>query len=191
MLPDGVLSTIPIQAIFTGARALAVTKTVDYEDGGVALNDPSEGLLYQVWRCRLVGDDVVIGASSVTETILYSATGITEISFTFDQNMRPVLAFVKDGASYLRWYDSLYEEQVVTALDVDVTNPRVTLDDKRILQVAISDIILGYVRAGNLYYRQQRDRFETEYLLAEEVTSELVKIGMNKQFRLQFMLGPI
>ena len=44
-------------------------------------------------------------------------------------------------------------------------NPRVTLDDKRRGQTSSSDVILAYLRAGSLYYRQQRDRYLTEYLL--------------------------
>ena len=190
MLPDNELSSTVIQAPFMGARALGVTKTVDYVDAGIALNDPSAGLFYQPWRARLVGNDILVDAREVEEFVLYSDTGITEISFTFDQNMRPVLAFVKAGQAYLRWYDTAVGAQVVTALASDVITPRVSMDDKRSMQSSISDLILAYVRSGSLYHRRQRDRFLTEYLLAENISTGLIKIGMNRQFRFQFMLEP-
>lgn len=202
MLPDGGgLSTQPIIAPFVGARGLPVSDTVDYEDGGLALNDTSRGHLYQVWRGRIIGDDVVLDAPEVTETVIYSAPGISRISFTFDQNMRPTLAFVRDGAPYLRWYDPSEQGVVITPLGA-IATPCVTLDDKRPNQTRVSDIVLAYKRAGGLFYRLQRDRFQVEYDPLVGLTPEirqqyqlqistaggLVKIGMNRQWRLQFML---
>lgn len=202
MLPNGTLSTIPVPARFSGARSLPITKTIDYEDGGIAFSDPSQGLLYQRWRARIVGEDVVFDAPTVAPVVVFSQPGVTEISFTFDQNMRPVIAFVAGGRGYLRWYDTAVGDQVVTPLATDVITPRVTLDDKRSMQSAISDIILAYKRGSNLYYRQQRDRFTIEYdptadmpepertetraLIAR--SGGLIKIGMSRQLRLQFML---
>lgn len=188
MLPNNVLSSEIVSSKFLGAKALPISNYVDYCDGGKALNDPSYGLFYQVWRARLINNDVIVDAREVEEFVLYSASGISEISFTFDQNMRPILAFVKDSLPYLRWYDTSVSMQVVTALDVDVITPRVSLDDKRSSQSSISDVILAYIRLGKLYHRRQRDRFTIEYLLAETSSSGLIKIGMNINFRFQFML---
>lgn len=190
MLPENELSSTIIQAPFLGAKALGVSKTVDYENGGIAINDASEGLLYQIWRARLIEDNILLDAEKVEEFVLYSDTGISEISFTFDQNMRSALAFVKDDRAYLRWYDTSVGAQTVTELASDVITPRVSLDDKRYTQSAINDVILAYIRSGSLYYRQQRDRFLIEYFLASDITTGLIKIGMNRQFRFQFMLEP-
>lgn len=202
MLPGNVLSTTPVPARFSGARSLPITKTVDYEDGGIAFNDPSQGLLYQRWRARIVGDDVVFDAPTVAPVVVFTQPGITEISISFDQNMRPVIAFVSGGRGYLRWYDTAVGDQVVTPLAEDVITPRVTLDDKRAMQSGISDIILGYKRGNMLYYRQQRDRFlierdptadmpepertETRAQIAR--SNGVIKIGMSRQLRLNFML---
>lgn len=202
MLPDNTLSTQPIPTRFSGARSLPITKTVDYEDGGIAFNDPSQGLLYQRWRAKIVGDDIVFDSPAVTPVVVFTRPGITEISFTFDQNMRPVIAFFAGGRGYLRWYDTAVGNQVVTPLAEDVITPRVTLDDKRATQSGISDIILAYKRGNNLYYRQQRDRFTIEYDptadMPEPERSEtraqiarskgVIKIGMSRQLRLNFML---
>lgn len=186
-LPDDSLSTDRWPSTVFGARALAVTRRVDYEDGGIALNDPSRGLLYQRWRARLIGDDVIIDASEVEETVLFSGSDITEISFTFDQNMRPALAFVQNGVAKLRWFDSVIGQQVITEFPGAIT-PRVVLDDKRATQSAASDIIFAYVRDGALYYRQQRDRFTIERLLDQGPHKGLIKIGMGRNLRLQFVM---
>jgi hypothetical protein len=190
MLPDGVLSTIPIPGLFLGSRMLFVSPTRDYEDGGIALNDPSQGLQYQRWRCRIFGDYVVLDAEEVLPQVIFVGAELTECSIAFDQSMRPALAVVEAGQAKLQWFDSSVGEQVITFLDPDVVTPRVTLDDKRPGQISNSDIILAYVRLGGLYYRQQSDRFLIEYFLDAGPHTGINKIGMNKHFRLQFsMMG--
>ncbi|WP_444942704.1 hypothetical protein ACJJIK_10635 [Microbulbifer sp. ZKSA006] len=192
MLPENTLSSEPISSAFLGGAALPVRDITDYETGGIAIQDTSEGLQYQIWRARILNDgtDIVLDADQVDEFTIISATEITEVSLSFDQNMNPVIAYVEGGTAKLYWYDTSVAEQVTTEWPGIIT-PRVTLDDKRQLQSAISDVIFAYLKDGHLYYRQQRDRFEAEYLLQADVDSDgLIKIGMNRQHRLQFLLKP-
>ena len=189
MLPDNVLSSTPIPANFIGARALPITGLIDYADGGIGIQDPSEGLQYQIWRMRVINDELLLDAPNTPAYVLYSGTDITEVSLSFDQNMRPAVAFVEAGAAKLFWYDTTLPANVITALAVDVVNPRVTLDDKRSLQSSSSDVILGYLRAGKLYYRQQRERYTVERLLDVGPHTGLIKIGMNRVWRLQFWMS--
>lgn len=194
MMPGGVLSTHPAPARFFGARALAITKTIDYEDGGIAIQDPSEGLLYQRWRARLFDpgepfSKVMLSAPNTPEFVLLELPGLTEISVSFDQNMRPVIVFVQGGVAKLRWFDPVAGEQTITEIGSGVVTPRVSYDDKRFLATSgyqVSDVILAYVRDGNLYTRIQRERFTIEHMLATGV-KPLVKIGMSRALRLQFM----
>lgn len=193
-LPLNILSSISVPARFSGARAGATSKTIDYEDGGVAIQDASKGLLYQRWRARLfnsgkVDAHVVLDAREVPEFVWLTVPYMTEISFSFDANMRPVIAYVANGQAYLNWYDSVPNDYVTTALDAGVITPRVSLDDKRDIAsngYQLSDVILGYVRGGNLYYRQQRDRYTIERLLTTNV-KPLIRIGFNRGLRFQFM----
>lgn len=187
MMPDNVLSTVPVNAAFSGARALPVTRLVDYEDGGIAIQDPSKGSQYQRWRGRLLGNDIILDAPEVEAFTVFSGADITEISFTFDQNMRPAIAYVEAGVAKLWWFDTVAGAQVVSTYPGAIT-PRVILDDKRFTQTSNSDVILGYVRDGALYYRQQRDRFTIERLLDAGPHVGLVKIGFNVQLRLQFLM---
>jgi len=201
-LPNNTLSSIPLESAFLGSRGASVNPLVDYEDGGIDFNDPSEGHFYQWWRARVVDNTVVVDAEHVEEQVLYTGTEITEVSLTFDQNMRPCLAFVDNGRAYLQWYDTSVSQQVVTDLGSTVITPRVTLDDKRSSQSSNSDIVLAYLKEGTLRVRQQRDRFGIEYDPTLEVPEPmrtqyrqqiaqspgLVKIGMGHNLRVMFQL---
>lgn len=188
MLPDGVLSTSVVRDNFLGGRSLPVRNEVDYETGGIALNDASAGLLHQVWRARIIEKtEILLDAELVDESVIATGINITEVSLSFDRNMNVVLAYVENGVARLYWYDSVLAAMTTTTF-AGVVTPRVALDDKRNSQSAISDVIFAYLKDGDLYYRQQRDRYLVEYLLASDVDSPgLIKIGMNRQLRMQFM----
>ena len=192
MIPDQTLSTTTLSGSYIHGDTGSFSLTTDSEPGGVALNDPSEGLFSQVWTATTNGTDVSLSAPSVPSAVLFTRDGpITELSLAFDQNMRPVVAFVEDGQPYLYWYDTFLAQAVFTALDSDVVNPRVTLDDKRDRQTGTSDVILAYLRGTALYFRAQRDRFQVEYHLASGINRGLRKVSMNNKLRLQFELGPV
>lgn len=156
----------------------------DWEMGGIGLNDPSGGLLVQLWKFTLVVDEettvgsVYVEAPSVAATLLFAAEDISEIAGAFDQNMNPVVAYMQSGSPKLWWWDPTAGAMVHTALPGGAFDLRVALDDKRAFNVADSDVILSYVRGGSLYYRYQRERYASEHLLKEGV-SGLISIGMN------------
>ncbi|USD19956.1 hypothetical protein MJO52_12795 [Microbulbifer variabilis] len=190
MLPDNQLSSQAVPTAFIGGAALPVRHIIDYERGGIAIQDTSRGLDYQTWRVRILNDGkaIVLDAQQVAASTVISGTNITEVSLAFDQNMRPVIAYVESGTAKLYWYDSSQAQQVTTSWPGIIT-PRVSLDEKRPLQQQASDVIFAYLKNGNLYHRRQRDRYGSEYLLASNVNSPgLVKIGMSRNFRLQFLL---
>ncbi|WP_444897898.1 hypothetical protein [Microbulbifer sp. SSSA005] len=219
MLPQNAVSSLPITTPFIGGAAGPARDITDYEMGGVAIQNPSEGLEYQIWRARILNDgtEIVLDAREVDAYTIITGTNITEVSLAFDQNMRPVIAYVESGTAKLCWYDSSQGVQVTTSWPGVIT-PQVSLDDKRPIQPSASDVIFAYLRSVNgeqrLYYRQQRDRYTVEYdpmqALYDEMISQgyssaeaqavyddyqakvaasagLVKIGMSKNLRFQFM----
>ncbi|WP_444890052.1 hypothetical protein [Microbulbifer sp. DLAB2-AA] len=189
-LPENTLSSQPVASPFIGGAALPVRNITDYQRGGIALQDSSKGLNFQTWRARVLEDGkaIVLDAQQVWASTVITGNNITEVSLAFDQNMRPVIAYVEAGTAKLYWYDSSQGAQATTTFAGFVT-PRVSLDDKRSTQTGNSDVIFAYLKGGNLYYRQQRDRYGVEYLLASNVNSPgLVKIGMSRNFCLQFLL---
>lgn len=187
-MPDNELSAEPVPGRFVGARALPVTQWVDYEDGGVGIQDPSEGLQFQIWRTRLLGEDIVVDAPNTPTFTLYSGVDLTEVSLTFDQNMQPVLAFVEGGVAKLRWYDNSANQFVIDEFP-GYKNPRVFLDDKRPRQSGNSDVLFFYIKAdGTFAHRRQRDLYADEITLDPGPWPGLIKVGFNSQYRVQFLL---
>lgn len=190
MIPSQRLSTTPIPAPFLPPDDLPPELLTDYELGGIALRDPSQGLQVQVWTATLVGADVTVSAPSVDPTVLFSGSDITELRLAFDQNMNPCIAYVQAGQMILYWFDTFEGGQVFTPFDG--TSPQLCLDDKRTTQRGNSDIIFAYIRAGGLYFRAQRDRFGVEYFLTIiDPGFIFTKMGMNAGNRLQFAFDPV
>ena len=165
------------------------TPIVDYEMGGIALLDTSMGLNFRPWRVRLDQYQVKLQPDGGAETVIFEGTNITELSLCFDQNMRYSVGYVQDGILKLNWFDSVANARVITVFAAAV-NPKMSLDDKRAMELATSDMILAYIRGNTLYYRQQRDRFTIERSLRTNLFpgTKLKNIGMSKNMRMQFEL---
>lgn len=159
---------------------------VDYEMGGIALQDPSQGLDYLLWTAFTDGSTVFVQHSGIDPIPLFTGTNITEVSLAFDHNMRPFVAFVDNGVAKYYWYDTQDSTQKITELPEGAHSPRCCFDDRRKVSTNTSDIILAYMIGNDLYFRQQRDRYGVEYPLAENVGKRLLEIGMNAGYRLQF-----
>lgn len=190
MLPGNVASSIGFGGLYIAPDDRVTTPIVDYELGGVALLDTSQGLQVKNWKLYLEDNNVyVLGEGDPTPTLLFSESQVTEISLAFDQNMRWSVGYIANGVLKLRWYDSQVAARVTTTFSTAV-NPKMCLDDKRDLSIDSSDVILAYLRGNTLYYRQQRDRFTIERALRTDLFpgTKLKNIGMNKNLRLQFEL---
>ncbi len=160
---------------------------LDYELGGVGLNDSSQGLRVQTWTLFLNGDDVIVSAPAYPQTILFTRSGITELSLAFDQNMNPFVAFVENDVAKWWWFDTAIPGTTFSTLPADSRTPRCCLDDKRETQTNSSDIILAYITVNDeLKFRMQRDRYGVDYLLQAGVIGRLIKVGMSTVNRLQF-----
>lgn len=188
MIPS--ISTTPISGNFQYGDSLQTSDLTDYEMGGVSLYDGSQGLLVKLWKIQYISPDVIISENGANATTIFSASGITELSFTFDANMNPFITYVQNGDAKYRWYDPTIPGFTTSTLPAGSRNPRTCFDDKRLIQIvtAQSEIILAYINSNNLYIRAQTERFETEHLFKSGVTGKLIKIGMNDKNRLQFMI---
>jgi len=189
MIPAGGLSTQPMPAPFVERVGSTLAPLTDYEMGGVALNDSSQGLRVKLWRVRVEGNAVYLRADGGSDQLMFSRPGISEVSLAFDQNMQPVIAFVQNGSAWLWWFDVSIPGMVFTQFP-GITNPRVCMDDKRPGQTANSDVIMAYIRDGSLCYRQQRERYQVETTLGGDVPcGGLAAVCMSTGGRLQFAFG--
>lgn len=164
-------------------------RLVSHERGGIALNDPSQGLDVQNWRLESDGSMVRLFSELDNPIELFPDSGIRQLSLSFDQNMRKVVAIEHEaGGVDLIWYDTLVALEVTSSF-AGVRSPVLSLDDKRKSQSGTSDVIFGYVRNGDnmLCYRQQRERFTIEHELTQlSPVSRLRNLGMTTKLRMQF-----
>ncbi len=190
MMPNNVLSTTPVPAAFlaprTPIRFSAQTGLIDSHWGGIGIGDASHGLLYQVWTVQLIGGQAVLSAPNTAPFNFQALPNAAWIALAFDQNSRPYIAYadINCNASYY-WYDSTIPGYRTSTLAGVVKRPFMVLDDPRPVESSNSDVLLAYVRNGELFYRQQRDRFGIEYDLGP-APATLVQFGMNHGLRMQF-----
>ncbi|HEY0662579.1 MAG TPA: phage tail protein, partial [Lysobacter sp.] len=175
----------------------------DYEVGGIALNDGTQGMQVRQWVARVVAEEVdgVVGSrieasndNGVTWNPLLTRPGVrvTEICLAFDNNMNPFVGFVEEGgAAYRWWFDSISGVQTLTLLPAGTRSPRACTDEKRRVLQADTDICFMYIRGTKLFVTYQRERYATEHELATglSTTDELVAVQMNVERRLQWMLS--
>lgn len=191
MFPENRLSSTLVADAYTYPYTLTPpNKKTAYALGGIGLSDPSMGLALQLWTAVAEPDGVYVTAPTNEVPIaLLMQPNITELTLAFDQNMNYMLAFVQYGVAKLYWFDTFLGQYTTTEFPGALT-PRITLDDRRESQTALSDVVLAYVKDNNLYFRLQRDRFQNEYLLKTAVSARLEQMGMNVRNRLQFKLKP-
>lgn len=190
MLPgDGTLIDPSLHSDFLWPMRSQSDLLTDYEMGGMQFQHADGALDAQLWTLTYADPDVKLTSENGADITLFSRSGITELALAFDQNMNAFVAFVENGQAKFWWYDTTTSAMTFSDLPADAVTPRSCLDDHTRAFRDTSDIILAYVRDGDLYYRQQRDRYATEYLLRTSAGTKLAAIGMNKGLRLQFQLG--
>jgi hypothetical protein len=194
-LPLDTASSTPVVSLPLAPDGVTrLDRLVDYERGGVALNDASQGVNVRNWRAYVDGTNVCVAPypENTPVSTLFSAVDITELSLAFDQLMHPTIAYVQAGVTKLYWYDTVVSGQVTTTFP-DTTSPMLCLDDKRDLQVqaGVTDVLFFYVSGGNLCYRQQRDRFGVERALAAlpSGTAVITGVGMGTNNRVQVYMN--
>lgn len=189
MFRNNAISTVPVPSSFVETVSRRTVPLIDYEMGGVNVADASQGLNVKLWKLESNGAQMLLSADGVPAIELFNRPNVSQVALAFDQNMRPHVAFVQNGVTWLWWYDSQAGAMVFSSFPGALT-PRLATDEKRPTHLEDSDVILAYVRNNNLYFRMQRDRFLTEYLLKSAVNADLIAIGMNRGYRMQFRLRP-
>lgn len=188
MIPNYQISSTPLLAEMLTPDLNTVARLRDYEDGGVDIQNTTSGVRGHQWVCYTDGASVYVKRDGLPANLVFTQPRLVEISFAFDQNMRPNFAYqLDDGLIYLRWYDTSLQAYRTDSFGAG-RDPRLTLDDKRSENVSNSDVIFAYIRGESLYYRQQRDRYLVERLVATGIPKEvkLKNVGLSRNMRLQF-----
>lgn len=190
MIPNPAPSVEYVAGVILAPNNRPNKPLIDYERGGVAMQDPSQGLMVQDWQAWYDPADETVRAKGLTtlaEHALFTQPGITWLALCFDQNMRWQCAYTTSaGQCQFRWYDSLLGDYSIINIGAGIRSPMLTLDDKRPVMSQTSDVILTYIKGTNLIYRMQRDRFATEYIYAGGKTGIIRNFGMSTANRLQW-----
>lgn len=194
-LPDNAPSSEPVIADYIEPYDRYTGAMEDFEAGGIALNDSSEGLDYQIWYLSYDDDDesstygdFTLQAETTLETaVVINVPQVVRCGLAFNQNMDPFIAYeTRSCEAKFYWYDTVLADYTTTTLPAGSRHVACCLDDHRITQTGTSDIILAYIRSGTLYYRQERDRFTVERSLGAVGAGVLNKVGMTSNLRLKF-----
>lgn len=186
MLPSNIITDVPQISAFAGTMSNIYDPMRDVVMGGIALNDPSQGRNYKEWVVSYSTGIISVGANGGAIDFTLTVANVLSVSLAFDNNMAVVLGYMLSDGAYVYYYDSIIKD-FITKHIVDATSCRVCIDDLRQFNESRSDVIFGYTKAGNLYWRQQRDRYDVERLVGA-TTRILTRMGPNVGNRLQFEL---
>lgn len=167
----------------------AFTNNSGFEQGGEAININTNDLNSRLWRYFYEDGKVKINRVDTEEVItLEDIPGLTQLSLTFNQSLVPVFSYVQNGTTYLKWFDTSDQTYKTTNFGTTFRSPKVVLDLKDKLST-VSDVLFFYMKNNTqLCVRYQRDRFSIEYVLKEMPAHVILRVGMNKLNRIQFLM---
>ena len=157
--------------------------------GGTRIGYGSDGRDVKDYLVELFTDGLINITDTTSNQIVYTKTLVNTktISATFDNNMNVVLCYQLLDTSNLHYFD-LESNKYITKVVNNTTSCKVCIDDIRLINNANSDIIFGYTKDDNLYYRQQRDKYDIERLIDPCQGKRLLRLGQTENNRLQFEL---
>lgn len=158
-----------------------------YTLGSAGINDTSMDLNTHIWKGYIKDNWFTLKRIDLSiEHKIIETGSVEQLDFTFDQAMRPVLVWVKDGISWMYRYENTNFHKI--QLPQKIQCPRVELDRKLLKDMPQSDIILGYCYDGKLCFAQQRERYQEEYIIGENPNKHLLwRIGHTTDGRFGFL----
>lgn len=154
--------------------------------GSSAISDTTTDLNTHEWLCYSDNGTVYVKRKDGQPIELFTVDGeISQLDFCFDQNARPVVVYVIGNESFIyQYFTSDFEHR---KLPDTVKCPRIALDHVKLVEMPISDIVLGYCYDGKLCYRLQRDRYGVEYIIGRDSNKHLLwRIGITTEQRFGF-----
>lgn len=190
-MPNNVLSSQPIVGAFLAPRTVLrntpALGLLDYHMGPVALSDPTLSIAYQLWTVRGDASNIYLSAPNTPEYPVLPGQSAIWVALGFDQNGNVFIAWTanKTGQSYYYWFDTTIPGYRISAVPGVVNRVFACLDDPRPAEFQTDDVMVSYVRAQQLYMRQQRDRFGVEYDLGA-APGDIVQMGITHVLRMQW-----
>lgn len=187
MIPANAFTAVPQPASFQAPYNEPYTPLQQVVRGGNAIGDASAGRQVKDWIATYAAGTIVVKpVGDLVAAFAMMAADVLTLSLAFDNNMGIVLAWKTPTGAKLYYYDTL-TSAYITRVFAGIESCRVCVDDARSVYNASSDVIFGYVKTGNLYWRQQRDRYDTERLIGP-TAKQLKRMAPSVTNRLQFEL---
>lgn len=187
MIPGNIFTPIPVVSNFQPPYDLPYQPLTQHVLGGLAIGNPSLGRQYKIWTINYNGVSITVKPIDGVIAFTLIAANVESVSLAFDNNMGLVIAWkLTTGGANLYYFDTV-TSQYITRFFASITSCRVCVDDARDFYTSQSDVIFSYTLGTNLYWRQQRDRYDIQYLISP-TTKMLRKVAPNMGNRLQFQL---
>lgn len=186
MIPANTFTTVPIVSTFQYPYSDQYFPLSQNVMGGIAIGDASLGRQVKVWNVSYNGAFINVKPEDGAVAFSLAEVDVQTVSLAFDNNMGLVIAWTTTTGANLYYYDTLTSAYITRNFS-GIQSCRVCVDDAREFYLASSDVIFSYTMSGNLYWRQQRDRYDVQYLIGA-TTKTLVRAAPNVGNRLQFEL---
>lgn len=163
-----------------------------YSYGGIALNNGSEGLMYQIWKARVTFQGKVYlsnESDNYAQQTFIASMGYGRVTLGFDNNMAPIIGMQLGESFLIRYFETLTEQYEIKTIS-GVRGGMLTIDDPRNGTENYRDTVACYIRNADnmLCYRLFRERYDTENeIMPVHEFKTLYKIGMavDRSFRFQ------
>jgi hypothetical protein len=184
MIPENRITAAPIVGNFSFPLTEEYNPIHQRVFGGISLGDSTKGRLFKLWEVKLNNGIISIGPVGSSIVLNIQAPGASSVGLAFDTAMRVTVCWTTTTGSWLFYYNTV-TQNYSTLFFQGYTSCRVCVDDPRSFYETESDVIFSYTYSGNLYWRQQRDRYSEERHIGPTPGS-IIKVGLSLLGRLQF-----
>lgn len=184
-VPALTLTPFPMPGDFAYLVRAERDQLVDFEQGGIALNDGSKGTDIQLWSGVYTAGGFVLSAPSVAPTVVWSTPGVIRFGFSFDQNMEPVIAYEDASGAHVRFFGANHQFDIQD-LEAGATNICISADDNRPFNTLNRNVILGYNVGNSLNVRVQFESYATPHVLDGAFPYALTACGPGTNFRYRY-----
>jgi|GEM_PF-6646708 len=192
MIPEKALAAgnapVPVAPPKNGVRY----RWRDVAYGGVDVQNPSLGVLHQLWTATYdpFTGVVTLKSENGKSYPIHTQHGINEIGIAFDNNANWVLTYRLTNS---RGFISFYSDSVLGRVAVPIgrcSSMMVGMDDARGIPIGITDILVTYIDPQRrLLLRGQRDKYriarDMQVLVPQD--EELAGFGMGSNGRVQWI----
>lgn len=188
MIPETGWGKARICSMYLPPVTKSTARNTSVEIGPVQVGDLSGGLRSATWNIQVTDDfNVIISADDFeTQVALFTERGISNVSFTFNVEGYPVIAYELHGCVVIRQYNNgVYE---ATKLGIG-SRPKVHLDLRSLGTESISDVVVAYTNGDKVYTRSMKDGWNEVYTgIRVPIGSFIQSFGMTIDHRMQLSI---